>query len=450
MIAFSAVAMPLGALVVAVNVYLPPHLAGHLGVSMTVVGGAWATVRLLDLLVDPILGLIMDRTRTRLGRYRFWFLIGAPALMAALYALFEAPSGVGSVYLVAWLLALYFGQSVLTMGQSAWAASLAPDYNGRSRLFGAISLATVFGGVAVLMIPVMGSRQGWGIGQSAQAMGWFMVALTPLAVLLAIILTPEKLRAERHPSLAPRLILSLLTKPDLVRLFFAQMTLTLGPGWMSALYLFYVTSARGYSSEQASLLLLCYILAGIVGALVIARLAVAVGKHRALMAVAVLFAADICLTSVVPKGAMAIAAPLFGIAGFAAAGFDLTIRAMLADVGDEVRLEQGQDQLSLIYALNTLANKIASAFAIGLTFPLLSLLGFDPKEGAVNTPSAIRGLELAYVVGPVVFVLIGALCLIGWRLDGKRHAQIRLDLDARDALAVGRVPEALTGAGAPV
>ena len=87
-LAFSTIALPIGALAVAVAVYLPPHFSAHLGVPLSVVGLAFATVRLLDLGVDPVLGLAMDRTRTRLGRYRVWMLLGGPILMAAVYALF--------------------------------------------------------------------------------------------------------------------------------------------------------------------------------------------------------------------------------------------------------------------------------------------------------------------------------------------------------------------------
>ena len=38
----------LGALAVAVSVYLPPFFASHLGVSLAAVGGAWAVVRRID------------------------------------------------------------------------------------------------------------------------------------------------------------------------------------------------------------------------------------------------------------------------------------------------------------------------------------------------------------------------------------------------------------------
>ncbi|UTP39876.1 MFS transporter [Phenylobacterium sp. LH3H17] len=430
---FASLSVPLGAYAVAVAVYLPAYFAKHLGVSLAVIGGAWAVVRLIDLVVDPILGVAMDRTRTRLGRYRAWMLLGGPIMMAATYALFLAPAGIGSIYLIGWLLVLYLGTSILGLGHSAWAATLAPEYNERSRVFGVLAAAGVVGAVAVLMIPIIADGMGLSEAKGVQAQGWFILGLIPLAVLLTA-RTPEKLLPlSPGPAFALKDYVRLLLKPDLLRLFLAQMSLTMGPGWMSALYLFFFTDARGYSAEQASILLLVYVVAGVLGAPTTAFVATRFGKHKTLMATTTAYSLALCTVMLVPKGSVAWGLPVMLWCGFMAAGFDLMIRAMLADVADEVRLEQGREQISLIYALNSLGAKIAAAFAIGVTFPLLGQLGYDAAAGAVNTPEAIRSLEIAFIAGPIVFVMLGGACLIGWRLDSVRHAEIRIRLDAHDA-----------------
>lgn len=433
--AFSTLSLPLGALAVAIAVYLPPYFASHLGVSLTVVGGAWALVRILDLFVDPVLGMVMDRTRTPFGRYRLWTVIGAPILMIALYALFEAPKGVGGVYLIGWLLVMYLGQSILVLGQSAWGATLSPAYHERSRLFGALAAVGVVGAAVVLLIPIAGEHAGQSEGGSVQAMGWFMIWLTPIAAALVAWRVPEQVAAATsHETFKMKDYWSLIVKPDLVRLYLAQIALTLGPGWMSALYIFFFTDSRGYSAEQASILLLVYVLAGVVGAPATAALARKLGKHRALMVTTTAYSLGLCTVMVLPKGSVPWGVPVMFWCGAMASGFDLMIRAMLADVADEVRLEQGQERISLIYALNTLAYKIAAAFAIGLTFPLISRLGYVATAGAHNTPDAIHSLELAYIVGPIVFVMLGGVCVLGWRLDEARHAEVRRKLEERDAL----------------
>ena len=77
LVTFSVATFPVSALGVALFVYLPPYLAGHLGVALTAISGTWATVRIVDLFVDPVLGHMMDRTRTRFGRYRAWLAAGS-------------------------------------------------------------------------------------------------------------------------------------------------------------------------------------------------------------------------------------------------------------------------------------------------------------------------------------------------------------------------------------
>ena len=47
----------------------------------------------------------------------------------------------------------------------------------------------------------------------------------------------------------------------------------------------------------------------------------------------------------------------------------------------------------------------------------------------MNTPEAIHGLELVYLIGPVVFVMLGAACFLGYDLDHKRHGEIRAALE---------------------
>lgn len=431
-LSFSTLALPLGALAVAVAVYIPPYFAAHLGVNLAAIGAAFAIVRLLDIGVDPVLGLVMDRTRTKIGRYRVWIMLGGPILMAAVYALFEAPHGIGIGYLIVWLLIFYLGNSILGLGHSAWAATLATEYHQRSRVFGVLAAAGVIGAVIVLLIPIAAARFGWSEAQGVRAMGWFIFALIPVVVALVCLRTPERVAKAEHEQFALKDYLSLLLKPDLLRLFLAQMALTLGPGWMSALYMFFFTDSRGFSAEQASALLLVYVIAGIVGAPLTARLAMRFSKHRTLMVTTTAYSLGLCTVMILPKGNVPIAIPVMFWCGFMAAGFDLMIRAMLADVADEVRLEQGQERLSLIYALNALANKIASAFAIGLTFPLLAQIGYRASGG--NTADAIFGLELAYIIGPIVFVMLGGACVLGWKLDAAKHADIRAQLDRRDAL----------------
>jgi GPH family glycoside/pentoside/hexuronide:cation symporter len=434
---FSVGTLPVSAVTIALFVYLPHYFESHLAVPLVVFGGAWALVRILDLGVDLPLGYVMDHTRTAFGRYRVWLIAGAPVLMLGTYMLFMAPKGIGASYVIAWLLVLYLGISILYLSHSAWAAGLAPEYDQRSRLFGTLAAVGVVATVIELFVPITAHASGLTDVQSFQAMGWLVILATPLAIGLAAARTPETIVANtkaHHFSSDLINCLVLLRKPELIRLLLSQMALTLGPGWMSTLYLFFFIQARGYTSQQATLMLVIYIVAGILGALATGRIATRFGKHRTLITTTTAFSVGLCFVMAVPRGSMLGAAPVMFWCGFMASGFDLMIRAMMADVGDEIRLEQGKERVSLLYAMLSLGAKVAAALAVVLSSFLLDRVGFNPLEGAANSHNAIIGLEWVFLAGPIVFVMLGGACIIGWRLDAQRHAEIRTALDARDAV----------------
>ncbi|HEX7759941.1 MAG TPA: MFS transporter [Caulobacteraceae bacterium] len=444
---FSLPALPLTALGFAMFISLAPYFASHLGVSLATVGLAFTIVRFCDMGVDVGLGAVMDRTRSPLGRYRLWMMIGAPVMMLGCYQLFMAPVGIGLWYLVPWLLVLYFGWSILNLAHPAWGATLATHYDARSRLFGVLSAVGVLGACAVVLIPIVGSKLGLKNGQAVPAMGWFIIVALPITVAIAAARTRETIAVDvKAQKLRLRDYLELIIKPDLMRLVLAQTCLTLGPGWMSALYLFYFKDGRGFDEPHAYGLLFIYIVAGVCGAPTTAWLATRFNKHRALMAATTAYSLGLCTVVFLPRGNLLATIPVMFWCGFMASGFDLMIRAMLADVGDEVRLEKGRERISLIYAMNGLAAKVAAAVQLAITYPLLQQLGYKAKEGVANTPQAIHNLEISFIVGPIIFVMLGGACVIGWRLDARKHAHIRRQLEERDALYDETpVVETLTG-----
>ena len=436
LLAFSQPGLIVGSLAVAISVYLPRYFAAHFGMGLATVGGVFMLVRLIDCGFDPIIGLMMDRTQTGIGRYRAWLILGAPVIALGVFMLFIPQGTVGSAYLTFWLLVYYIGYSLITLSHAAWGSVVAGQYNERSRVFGAIQTVSTIGATLILVIPsLMGAAAEKG-GADVRGMGWAIVIVTPLAVALAALATPERLvQDSTRERFGLKDYWEMISRPDMARIIIADFCLTLGPGWMSALYLFYFHDARGFPARSASLLLLIYIGAGVLGAITLSRLAMKIGKHRTLQVASTGYSIGLLSLIFVPKGAFVLAAiPMF-VLGFLASSFTMLDRAMVSDVGDVVRLEQGKQRVSLLFAMITSSQKIGTALSIGLSFTVLGWVGFNPKEGAANTPDAVLGLQLVYLIIPVVFVMIGGACYIGYKLDSKRHAEIRSQLDEVDARA---------------
>ncbi|WP_372784861.1 MFS transporter [Phenylobacterium sp.] len=433
-LAFACAYMPFAALQLSVAVQLPPFFASQLGLGLAA-GAAFGVVRLIDIPVDPALGLFIDRTNTPIGRYRPWMIAGAPILMLALYMLYQAHEGISEAYLVVWLLVVYLGMSILLVAGNAWASTLATSYKERSRIFGAMLAMGVLGTVACLLIPVVFEKTHHTELEGMRAVGWFLLVLSPVAVLIAVSRTRERaVAAEAGPRFRMADYARLLSRGNVLRIVAADFCVTMGPGWMAALYFYYYRQSRELSLSAASLLLTLYILAGLVGGPATAWLANRISKHRALIVSTTLYALMLIIIPLLPRGQAMLYAPPMFLLGALATGFVVMVRAITADVGDELRLEGGRDLMALLYAVTSATTKAAGALSIFVSFWLLQVVGFDAKPHALNGAPQIHGLELVFVIGPIVFVMLGGASFFGYKLSADKHASIRRQLDERDAV----------------
>lgn len=432
-IAFAFAYMPFAALQTSVAVQLPKFFATTLGLGAAA-GAIFGVVRMIDIPIDPALGLTMDRTRTPIGRYRPWLIIAAPILMVAIYMLYQAQPGVSRGYLTLWLLIMYIGMSCLLVGANSWASTLATSYTDRSRIFGAMATVGVVSAASALIVPIVADMAGRTEAEGIRLVGWFLLGLAPVAIAAAVFVTPERITKDA-PGRRFRAVdyATLMARPNVIRLVIADFFVTLGPGWMSALYLFFFELSRGFSVAESNILLTIYILAGFVGSPAAAWLSNRISKHGALMINTTAYSAMLVIIFSMAPGNFPLMAPCMLLAGAFASGFTVIIRSMTADIGDEIRLEGGRDLIGLLYALTSATTKAASALAVFITYRVLDSVGFNFKNVEANGPEQIRGLELAYVIGPIVFVMLAGACFFGYRLTAARHAEIRLELDARDA-----------------
>ena len=93
---FSAAAFPVGALAVTLGVYLTNYYASHVGIPLAAVGIAFMSIRLIDIVFDPLLGIAIDHTRTRIGKFRPWLAISGPLLIVAAIAMYFPPQASSS------------------------------------------------------------------------------------------------------------------------------------------------------------------------------------------------------------------------------------------------------------------------------------------------------------------------------------------------------------------
>ena len=442
--AFSAACLPYAALGLPVYVTLPEFYASHVGVDLALVGLIFLVIRLADIFVDPALGMVIDRTHSRFGRYRLWMGMAAPVLMLAVGMLFMVSPGAGGAYLAIWLIVMSLGFSVSLLSQVSWASTLTSDYDQRSRIYGWWQTANIVGVLVVLLIPAL--VQNLGLGDYASAVrwqGWFIIVALPLTLAITFAFTPEP-KAGPSPDQGARFAyLSLFKLPVLQRLLTADLMLGIARGVVGALFFYFFEAVQGFQRAETSILLLVYFVAGLAGAPVWSALAVRMGKHGALILACVYFAATLLLAAfagpvLVPLAEAAglgnaevvVAGLMVALVGLAFASGDLLLRAMMADVADQVRLEQGEDRTGLLFSILTATSKLGYAVSV-MTFAGLRLTGFDPTLGGANSETALIWLQAMFAGLPALCLVVGAWALWRYPLDQKRHAEIRAALEAR-------------------
>jgi len=435
--AWAAPTLPLAALGLPLVVYLPEYYVAELGLSLSVVGAAFLLVRVADILLDPILGGLMDRTRSRWGRFRPWLAAGTPLLMAASYALFMARPGVSPLYLWGWLVVCYLGYSMAVLSQTAWGATLSTDYSQRSRIYGWWSAGNVVGMILVLLLPPILALVFKGDhAAGVQAMGWFIIVMLPATFALALARVGETTAPTLRPRAGLREYWGLMKRASVRRLLVADLLMGVAPGITGALFFFFFERIKGFDKTTAGLLLLVYFIAALAGAPLWPLLAKKIGKHHALAVAAVLYAVFQVAAVLTPARNVPIGLLVLVMNGLPYSAAPLLVRAMMADIGDEERLATGVDRTGLLYAIVNGTVKLGFALAIGV-FLLLAQMGFDPKVPSAAGDAALVAL---YAYAPAVLGVLVSAIMLRYPLDAARHAEIRRQLEARDA-AVPADPE---------
>ena len=431
--------MPLAALGLPLVVYVQPFYITGLGLDQNAVALVLFAARILDIIVDPIIGWAGDSTRTRWGRRRPWIIASVPPFVAGVFLLFIPPQDATINYFAIWVVVSYLAYSVASISHIAWGAELSTVYHERSRIQGWREFAAVAGFLLVLALPVLLEtfQPGVTAHDKLALMGWFICIAMPITAAILVSLVPEPpldASTEKHKLDVGGAIRLIAGNAALRRLLAADLLQGLAPGLTGALFIWMVAFYFELPG-QSSTLLFIYFVAGLFFIPLWIKLSYRMSKHRTLC-VAMAYALCISpLLLVFPKGdfnVLAIAFILYGVT-YGAGGF--LLRSMMADVVDIDTLATGRERAGLFYSLLVLTNKLGYA-ASALIVLVLSQIGFDAKRGLENTPEAIQGLAYVFVGFPMFFLVLTILVMWNFPIDKFKQQEVREAIARKRAQAV--------------
>ena len=170
--------------------YILYYYQDILGVSAIAMGMILMAARVFDAFNDPIMGVVVAKTRTRWGKFRPWLLIGTITNAIILYFMFAAPPALDGSGLVAYAAVTYilWGVTYTMMDIPFWSMIPAFTEGGKERE-GLSTLARSCAGVGSALITIITMACVYALGQGNERTGfqWFALIVAVLFILFTII-----------------------------------------------------------------------------------------------------------------------------------------------------------------------------------------------------------------------------------------------------------------------
>ncbi len=434
---YSLTDLPVTMALFPVLVFVPKFYSSEMGVPLLVVANIILLVRIFDVVTDPLMGYISDRTDTRWGRRRPWVLAATPVLMLSIYMLFLPPTGAGGVHMAVWMSVLSIGTTMMIIPYYAWAAELSPDYNERSRITGWRSMMGVVGSLTAQLIPVI-ALLAFGIGGSQAVLtivGIAMVIIMPICTVLTVTQVPEARNYIRSVIPVMKGLKLMLENGPFKRLVLAFMVGSIGLSITTPLYLFFITFVL-HAEEKAIFMLSFFYLANFLAVPFWVWLSTVIGKHRAYAASFALIGAAHPFYLLLGDGDFWWMLPITVATGFAAGGFAALPNSMKADVIDLDTLKSGENRAALFFSTWSFTQKMSGSVGGWIALSALAWVGFNAMPGGGNGADELFGLRLLFALIPSTFYLSAGVVIWNYPITRERHAQLRAELDGGASGAV--------------
>lgn len=429
-LAYGLPAFALAVVGIPVYVHIPKFYTDVVGVNIALVGSVLLFIRVFDAFTDPVLGIISDRTQSRMGRRRPFIAFGGILLALAMLFLFVPPALTGpeaTVWFAATLFALFFFWTLVTVPYEALGPELTQDYAERTSLFVVRDGLLIFGTLAAAAAPALVDALQGALGfppSERQKFMWIALIYAPLLVGTTLWCT-HRIRerpAGDRPGELPRLKeLKGIFRNRPFRILLISYTISaLGSNLPATLILFYVQYVL--ESSRADLFLFLYFASGILMLPVWIRLAGRYGKKAAWLA-------SMALNTLAFSGVYFLGAGdewQYGVlVVFSGLGFGATLAlpsAIQADVIDYDEYLTGQRQEGWYIGVWSVVKKLTAAVGVGAGLTILGAVGYQP--GAEQPPEVIHALKSLYALVPSLCNAAAFVIALAFPISQEKHARI--------------------------
>ena len=408
-----------------VGTYLMLYLTDFRSVAPAFVGTLFMIARIWDAFNDPFMGMIVDNTHSRFGKFRPWILVGTVMNAIVLVLLFMDNGLEGSAYLV-WCSVFYilWGMTYTVMDIPYWSMvpALTDDDDERSQIS---AIPRIFASCAWLIVNSAGLVLVSKFGNGNDVRGFSILAsiiavLFILASVVTVLTCKEQVVTSREEKTSVKGMMNVLFKNDQVKVIlgialFFNIAYQLSNSF--ALYYFKYVAERSFSTAGDGVLYPVY--AGVAGIAQMVSMAILpafskkIGRKVSFFLASFLpvFGFGILWLSgyFAPKNAFLVG--LSSAVVNSGIGFMLVfITVILAEVVDYGEYVLGTRNESILFSMQTFVVKFAGAFSGFLSGIGLTVIGYKANvEQSLMTENGMR------IIMFLIPAILSGLCYVVFR-----------------------------------
>ena len=415
--------------------YLTFFYTDIFGISSYVVATLMLVSRFIDAFTDPIMGMLGDNTRSKMGKYRPWIIFGAPVLGLLVFLLFTAPEMSATMKVVyAYVIYILYSlaSTVVNIPYHALTPVISKDPQQRTVIvtwkqgMGTVSQFII----TILALPLVelfgGGKQGWAIygaliGILTTVSFWICAWLCKKYDKVDETVSKEKFNFKENIQLITK------NKPMLM-LMIAFGTDVLANATYSAVNMYYFKYVLGRVDLVAPVAT-AILIGGIVSLPFLPFLSKLLGKKRLYWFGSLLSILPLAVMWIKPTAPVIILMSMMGAFGFMSRIPSNMGWAMLPECSDYAEWKYGKRGDGLLSSSLTFINKFGMAIGGFIASFFLGLVGFvanqDQSEVVLNMIVFLRfGM-------PILGYIASLISMHFYEITSEKYEEIRKDLDKR-------------------
>jgi GPH family glycoside/pentoside/hexuronide:cation symporter len=424
----------------AFNQFLAYYYIDILGIKNSAAGWLMATMPILVAFLNPIIGMVADRTNTRWGKFRPWILWGALPYGVLGYVMFANP-GFGPhgtlVYAYITYTLTLIAYAAINTPYGALMGVMSASSEDRTSL-SSYRFACAFTGTLLIgwLVPWMKEVLAGAGGSPAEGFRNTMAIFAVISVAMFFYTfanTRERVVSppSQGSSIGPDLRDLLRNGPWQVLFFVAFLNLA-NVGLRSGAGIFYFKYNVGQESSLSTFNLVGF-LCFIVGALSTKLFTRYFSRRLLMIVLTIINALGIGLCYFVDPHNLPLLYALNIIGSFAAGPTPAIVWSLYADTADYGEWKFGRRATGLIFSATVMVQKIGLAIGGAMIGWLNAYYGF--VANAEQTPRALHGINLLFSLLPGAFCLAAGLAIVFYRLDEPQVKEIERELAVRKSIA---------------